>query len=372
MSKIKILALLVAIVFLSLAPPSSAQGAKGVQRVEMKKYRSHFMVGIPETYKKEDDQGTEYPLIVGMHGIGDRADNFVHFFTPFVADGYVVIVPQCPDQKWNGGHEGFVRACMDQVKADYRIAEKHVSLAGFSRGAIFGMPFVFSNPELFNALLAMCGGRDANPGKKAQHLKVYLFTGDQDGYRDCLERVHDACQKKKMDVTLKVQADWGHRCPPPEEVEKIRKWFRAFSPEGLLELKLKEELDEALKGLKSKSRRPSAISTLLEISKHHECEVVQQAKKTLEELTLEAEGLVQKALELQDAGRGSRAKGILRGVGRDYKGLPIAERAKELVKEIKLSRQDSVPVVQSFSAGSLRCPGDLPSRRCKTCCFAFH
>jgi pimeloyl-ACP methyl ester carboxylesterase len=224
---------------------------------------------------------------------------------------------------------------IEKLKKDFRLDPKRISVVAFSAGSFFGMPFVFRTPEAFNALVAMGGGGSVGVKPAAKALHVYLIAGDQDGAKSGLESAFEGLKKKGLDVTLRIVPNMGHEFPPPPEVDTIRLWFRAFSPEGIKERELAKTLEEARKDLKAK-RLPAALKKLLEVAgSGMDCAAVEEAKKELAALSEEAKKEIEKAAKLAGEGKTDAARALLLRIAKDFAGLPEADEAKKAAEEMK-------------------------------------
>ncbi|MHC5081615.1 MAG: hypothetical protein ACYTHN_21645, partial [Planctomycetota bacterium] len=235
---------------LSLASTAFGEDATFPKKVELKKFGSHYYLNVPRGYFEAENAEKKWPMIVGLHGAGDTAQNFCGSFYRFADEGYVICAVKSPGHAWAGNEDRLVFAAIEHVQKEFRIDDKRISLGGFSSGSFFGMPFVFRHPKRFDALLAMGGGTPVAVSRDAKHLHVYLIAGDQDPAKGPLEAAAKQLKKKKVDVTLRIVPDLGHEYPPVVEMETILKWFKGFSPEAVAAKTFDKKLETAKKGLK--------------------------------------------------------------------------------------------------------------------------
>jgi predicted esterase len=305
------------------------------KKYELEAYGTHYWVDGPREYSDPGNGERKWPLLVGLHGSGDTGQNFTASWYALRDDGYIVASPKSPGIAWSGSEDKLVLAMIEKLKKDFRVDPKRISVVAFSAGSFFGMPFVFRTPEAFNALVAMGGGGSVGVKPAAKALHVYLIAGDQDGAKSGLESAFESLKKKGLDVTLRIVPNMGHEFPPPAEVDTIRQWFRAFSPEGIKEKELAKALEEAQKDLKAK-RLSAAVKKFLEVAGAGvECPPVDEAKTELATLSEEAKKEIEKAAKLADEGKTDAARALLLRVSKDYAGLPEAEEAKKAAGELK-------------------------------------
>jgi len=154
--------------------------------------------------------GEKYPLVVILHGAGERgADNknqLVWFWNdkkpsvmtrPEVAAAKAfVIVPQCPEgKKWvevpweKGCYKSpqiseplkLVLALVDSFIKDQPIDPDRVYIIGMSMGGYGAFDAVQRRPDLFAACVPICGAGDLSRVKDIAHVPVWVFHGDADG-----------------------------------------------------------------------------------------------------------------------------------------------------------------------------------------------
>ena len=141
-----------------------------------------------------DKREGKLPLIVGLHGAGERGNGqdelklveihgFVHYLRAEPREDCIVIFPQCPkDTFWAARVESILKF-IDQLIEHYNVDEDRVYLTGLSMGG-FGTWFcAMAAPQKFAAIAPMCGG---GMGWNAHVLRmpVWAFHGTADGAVD--------------------------------------------------------------------------------------------------------------------------------------------------------------------------------------------
>lgn len=139
----------------------------------------------------ELQDGQRYPLVVGLHGAGGTAEDFVRLFTGHgVRQPFFFAVPQGPYTIDAGGRPGFVwyrrlpgirrgvephsrqfteaflLDVVDEVAARYPVDRDRVFLMGFSQGAFMSFSLGLRHPERFRGVIPVGGwvGADELPG----------------------------------------------------------------------------------------------------------------------------------------------------------------------------------------------------------------
>lgn len=152
------------------------------------------------------EKGRTYPLVVFLHGAGERGtDNdkqLVHgvplFAAPEVREKYpcFLVAPQCPEkQRWVEVDWGLDRHTLpkepgepgrltleliDKLLKDLPVDPKRVYVTGLSMGGFGAWDLVARRPELFAAAAVVCGGADEATAEKVKHVPVWMFHGAKD------------------------------------------------------------------------------------------------------------------------------------------------------------------------------------------------
>lgn len=167
-------------------------------------YTLNYRVLYPENMKK----GKKYPLVLVLHGAGERGDNneaqLVHggklFLDPANRKKYpaIVLFPQCPKEStWYRHREIMgdkanspvqptreieaVKELVDQFIASGDVNVKRIYVTGLSMGGFGTFGIVSIYPDLFAAAAPICGGGiAANVPKYAGKLPFWVFHGADD------------------------------------------------------------------------------------------------------------------------------------------------------------------------------------------------
>ena len=133
-----------------------------------------YTVELPENY----DTTKLYPLIIGLHGFGDRMSAYVGTAQAFCPDGAIGLYPETAYPVDLQGELGWawymwgtpefhkasveqstrwVLQCIEQVKQDYPVDPEEIFLYGFSQGGMMTYQVGIQYPELFRGLLPAGG-----------------------------------------------------------------------------------------------------------------------------------------------------------------------------------------------------------------------
>lgn len=158
---------------------------------------------LPKNY----DQTKKYPLVLFLHGAGERGtDNAVQlkhgaplFLKPEVRDKFpcIVIAPQCPlEQTWIAIPNGFagpnpfseeptapmklVIGLLDEVTKNFPIDQDREYVTGLSMGGYGTWDLLTRFPQRWAAAAPVCGGGDVQRIAPAKDVAIWAFHGTRD------------------------------------------------------------------------------------------------------------------------------------------------------------------------------------------------
>ena len=143
-----------------------------------------YMLYLPENYSAEK----KYPLLVALHGAGERGDDVslvcVHGVAKYIAAGLkleaIVIAPQCPKNLvWNL-LTFELKELIDHICTEYSVDERRVSITGLSMGGFGTWEMAISYPDFFAAAAPVCGGGMNWRAKLIGKMPVWAFHGERD------------------------------------------------------------------------------------------------------------------------------------------------------------------------------------------------
>lgn len=199
-------------------------------------------VRIPFRYlpPPRDGSSERYPLVVFLHGAGKRGRDGVSPLrtlpTLLETDAERarrpcgVLVPQCPDHlTWStpiGGKRDLldvVVAMIEQIVADEPIDPDRIFLTGLSMGGYGAWSLAAKRPDLFAAVVPVCGGGDPKTAGRLRSLPLWALHGLDD-------QVVPPEQSREM--VIAVRALGGS--PLLSELEGVghASWPHAYSPDG--------------------------------------------------------------------------------------------------------------------------------------------
>lgn len=156
-----------------------------------------FYQYLPKDYASNSNK---YPVVIMLHGIGERGANTTNLATletgiwtvakngpaKLVKNGqqfpFILIAPQLKNN-FGTWPSWYVMEVIDYVKTYLRIDEKRIHVSGFSLGGGGAWVAAQDFPKVFASVSPMCGGYNS-PSKAAnlanEDLPVWAFHGDAD------------------------------------------------------------------------------------------------------------------------------------------------------------------------------------------------
>jgi predicted peptidase len=188
-----------------------------------KKITIKYLLYLPREYGEKPD--VKWPTILFLHGMGERGDNLElvkrHGIPKLLEERqdfpFIVISPQCPSNTmWPMMVDELRDLLLDAMKR-YRIDETRVYLTGLSMGGFGAWHLASTYPELFAAVVPICGGMF--PDEKFQErinslksISIWIFHGAKDELVpvDNSKQLYEALKKIGGKVKLTIYPDLGH------------------------------------------------------------------------------------------------------------------------------------------------------------------
>lgn len=172
--------------------------------------REHSVEGQVLKYRllkpADYDDAKSYPLVLFLHGAGERGDDnrkqLVHGMADFASDDRMqkhpafVVAPQCPtDARWvevdwsADSHEmpplpsKPMAATLDllrELQNEFSIDADRIYITGLSMGGYGVWDAIQRRPVTFAAALPICGGGDPALAKSINHIPIWCFHGADD------------------------------------------------------------------------------------------------------------------------------------------------------------------------------------------------
>lgn len=143
-----------------------------------------YLVSTPPAYNR--DKSSKWPLIVFLHGSGERGDDLNLLKTQGLPKlllsrkdlPFIIVSPQClPNESWNPWEVNFL---IDQIRRKFRVDDDRIYLTGLSMGGTGTWATAWQFPERFAAIAPICGSFPAERMTTMRDLPVWVFHGAKD------------------------------------------------------------------------------------------------------------------------------------------------------------------------------------------------
>ena len=192
---------------LSLLVISSAYSQDLTSKFEAKQFISesgdtlNYRIFIPE----EVDSTGSYPLVLFLHGAGERgSDNKAQLkwgVWRFVEDSVqqkhpsIVVAPQAPKEQYWGRLDWresmkmteepakpmyLSLQLLEQLQQDFEIDSSRLYITGLSMGGFGTWDVISRHPDMFAAAVPVCGGGDTRQAHRLTDLPIWNFHGAKD------------------------------------------------------------------------------------------------------------------------------------------------------------------------------------------------
>ena len=178
-------------------------------------YALRYWQYLPEGYTPG---GPRWPLLLFLHGAGEMGTDAEkvkkHGPPKLIAAGqkftFIVISPQCPDGIWWEPRP--LRALLEEVCPKLNVDQGRVYCTGLSMGGFGTWELAITYPQLFAAIVPICGGGSPYIAARIRHIPTWVFHGGRDNVVPLYEsqRMVDALKRAGANVQLTVYPEAGH------------------------------------------------------------------------------------------------------------------------------------------------------------------
>jgi len=206
---------------------------------------------------KDYNPNVKYPLILFLHGSGERGDDnamqLTHgaklFLKESIRTDYpaVVVFPQCAaEDSWSNyeyttidgqpditysatvdkiKHQELLKGLVKKLKKDFNLDTTRLYVGGLSMGGMGTFDMVKANPKMFAAAFAICGGANPKIAKRISKPSWWIFHGEDDAVVpvEYSQKIYDALKVEGADVKLTIYPGVNHDS-----------WTNAFAEPDLL------------------------------------------------------------------------------------------------------------------------------------------
>jgi predicted peptidase len=195
--------------------PLVGQQQEGNFQAEVKiEVQMGYLLFLPQEYDQQDS----WPLLVFLHGAGERGsdlDLVKKHGPPKIVESkkdfpFVVLSPQCGGREWWRLEP--LKALIDKTASQYKIDQDRIYVTGLSMGGFGTWALASAYPHKFAAIAPICGGGDPKQAERIKHLPVWAFHGAKDEVvpSERSQEMVDALKAAGGNVRLTIYPDAGH------------------------------------------------------------------------------------------------------------------------------------------------------------------
>lgn len=182
---------------------------------------SHYNFNYVRYLPKDLDESKKYPLVFFLHGAGERGDDLDiamrHGYMKHVRESgaeypFILIGPQCPDNKYWGCFTESLLAFLDYICETLPVDKDRVYLTGISMGGTGTWMLAMSAPERFAAIAPVCGSGIYWYGEVLKNMPIMMYHGDCDitvPIGDAIEMLN-SINKRGGNAQIKILYGQGH------------------------------------------------------------------------------------------------------------------------------------------------------------------
>jgi predicted peptidase len=145
----------------------------------------HYLLYLPDSFNNNTSH--KWPLIIYLHGksaCGSNLTKVRRYGLPFFLDRdmkiqAIVVAPQCPAGK-NWVSDNWFVSFLDELKSKFPIDENRIYLTGMSLGGFGTFSLAIKYPEIFAAVVPLCGGGQPSTACAMKDIPTWVFHGDKD------------------------------------------------------------------------------------------------------------------------------------------------------------------------------------------------
>ena len=209
-----VLGMVVGLFVLSGSQISAGESQKSCKLDRTIKVTMQYLLYLPKDY----DQKPSWPLMLFLHGAGERGDELQlvtkHGPPKLIVAGkpfpFIVVSPQCPKgQSW----EAFeLTALLDEIGEKYKVDQDRIYVTGMSMGGFGTWALAARLPNRLAAIVPICGGGDPFMAKRIAHIPAWVFHGARDKAvpLERSQKMVEVLKKNGSNVRFTIYPDAGH------------------------------------------------------------------------------------------------------------------------------------------------------------------
>jgi predicted peptidase len=154
------------------------------QRLEIKSSLDYLLY-LPNEY---NDDSKEWPLMLFLHGAGERGSNLqkvkTHGPPKLVKEipnmPFIIVSPQCPEEQWWTGKISELDALLKYITTNYCVDTRRIYVTGLSMGGYGTWALAKTYPNRFAAIAPICGDVEMLWICEIKDIPTWVFHGAKD------------------------------------------------------------------------------------------------------------------------------------------------------------------------------------------------
>lgn len=195
--------------------------------------KTNYLLYLPEGYGKENKR---WPLILYLHGKSLRGNDLemlksyglAALLEKNLAIPFVVISPQCPDDRYWLTEDETLDRLLDHVASTYAIDQERIYVTGHSMGGRGTWLLAYKYPEKFAAIVPMSDAPlDDAWARQVAKVPAWVFHGTKDDLEpfERTQQFVDTLTKLGAEVKLSALPGRDHYILDTYENQEIYDWL---------------------------------------------------------------------------------------------------------------------------------------------------
>lgn len=174
-----------------------------------------YLICYPDGYAA----GEKYPVLLNLHGAGTRGITLEAYqksesfslISKSACNRLIIVAPHCTADSWFDKFETLIRFASWLPTASFTDAERFYLMGG-SMGAYAAWQLAMSQPQLFAAMIPICGGGMYWNASRLVNVPVWAFHGAKDTtvFPEESKKMVEKLQKKGAEAKLTIYPDNAH------------------------------------------------------------------------------------------------------------------------------------------------------------------
>lgn len=201
-----------------------------------------YIIRFPDGYKN----GDKFPVIIYLHGAGSRGNDinilkntpYFNIINNHLEFPFITVAPQCSQNTWFDMFEqlkGFVFKIYDENFTD----KNKIYLMGASMGGYGTWQLAMSLPEIFAAIVPICGGGMYWNASRLVNVPIWAFHGAKDTIvlKEESIKLVDAVNKCGGKAKLTIYPENGHDAwSDTYNSQEVFRWLLSNTNKNIVQL----------------------------------------------------------------------------------------------------------------------------------------